>query len=443
MSGVDYLTKTPAFNLSGRTLQRAAQQKIGDQWLNSEPQSALNFITNSLGCSTQYSVIACDLGGAIVLWNEGARRVYGYESSEAVGRMNLSDLHTQEDVAADMPRRLMDIVLGHGKFEGSVMRIRKNGQPFTARLVKTLCRDAAGNPFGFLLVSLDVSEELRMAKYARSLIEASLDPLVTISELGIITDVNEATTKITGTPRETLIGSNFYSYFTEPEDAQRGCSRAFADGRVSDYPLTIRHANGEETDVLYNASVYCDECGNILGVVAAARDVTGQKQASQYARSLIEASPDPLVTINILGKITDVNVATVKVTGVCREALIGTDFTKYFTHPEKATEVYRDVFALGKVADYPLTIRHSGGKLTDVLYNASVYCDARGNVLGVFAAARDVTAQKQAEAQLAEQHDKDLERLAELERFQRLTVGRELKMIELKKEIELLKRAAI
>lgn len=54
-------------------------------------------------------------------------------------------------------------------------------------------------------------------------------------------------------------------------------------------------------------------------------------------------------------------------------------------------------------------------------------------------AARDVTAQKRAEAELADQRAKELERLAELERFQKLTVGRELKMIELKKEIANLK----
>ena len=78
-----------------------------------------------------------------------------------------------------------------------------------------------------------------------------------------------------------------------------------------------------------------------------------------------------------------------------------------------------------------------------MLYNASVYRDAAGNVLGVFAAARDVTAQKRAEAEIAEQSGKDLERLAELERFQKLTVGRELKMIELKKEIEELKKSAV
>jgi len=78
--------------------------------------------------------------------------------------------------------------------------------------------------------------------------------------------------------------------------------------------------------------------------------------------------------------------------------------------------------------------------LTEVVYNASVYRDTSGKVLGVFAAARDVTKQVQAQREITEQQTRELDRLAELERYQRLTVGRELKMIELKKEIEYLKK---
>lgn len=126
--------------------------------------------------------------------------------------------------------------------------------------------------------------------YARSLIEASLDPLVTISAEGKITDVNEATIKITGISRKKLIGTDFSNYFTEPEKARQGYQQVFKKGSVIDYPLTIRHRVGRLTDVLYNASVYRDDKGNVLGVFAAARDVTEQKQTSQYARSLIEAS---------------------------------------------------------------------------------------------------------------------------------------------------------
>jgi PAS domain S-box-containing protein len=78
--------------------------------------------------------------------------------------------------------------------------------------------------------------------------------------------------------------------------------------------------------------------------------------------------------------------------GVAREKLVGTDFSDYFTEPKQARDGYQQVFAQGAVTDYPLTIRHKDGKLVDVLYNASVYKDQRGKVLGVFAVARSIAA---------------------------------------------------
>ena len=124
--------------------------------------------------------------------------------------------------------------------------------------------------------------------------------------------------------------------------------------------------------------------------------LTEQRHAAQYARRLIEAGPDPLVTISPEGKITDVNEATIKVTGVDRGALIGTAFSDYFVDPDKANEIYQRVFAEGLITDYPLTMRHRDGSLTHVLYNASIYSDAGGEVRGVLAAARDMTTQRQA-----------------------------------------------
>ncbi|MCF8298762.1 MAG: PAS domain S-box protein [Saprospiraceae bacterium] len=361
------------------------------------------------------------------------------------------------------------------------------------------------------------------SQYARSLIEASLDPLVTISAEGKITDVNEASIKVTGITRENLIGTDFSNYFTEPKKAQQGYLQVFEKGFVANYPLTIKHQNGKLTDVLYNASVYKDEKGNVLGVFAAARDVseqkwaialrkankeltrqnkgiekraaelivankkllfqneekvkraaelfiankellfqTGEKEkraaelvladmelvfqtgekakraaelvladkelafqniekekreianreleafsyslklASQYSLSLIEASLDPLVTISIEGKITDMNEALANVTGMTRKELTGTDFLDYFTQPQKAREVYQEIFAKGSVADSPLTLKHKDGKLTDVLFNGSVYKDDNGNVKGVVVVARDITYQKKIETDLNE-----------------------------------------
>ena len=118
--------------------------------------------------------------------------------------------------------------------------------------------------------------ELIIANYARSLIEASRDPMFTISPEGKITDVNNASVKITGTPREKLIGTDFFGYFTEPEKARAGYQEIYRKGFVADYPLTIR--DHKLTDVFFNGSVYKDEEGNVLGVVVVARDITDQKR---------------------------------------------------------------------------------------------------------------------------------------------------------------------
>ncbi len=130
------------------------------------------------------------------------------------------------------------------------------------------------------------------------------------------------------------------------------------------------------------------------------------REVSLYTRGLIEASLDPLVTISNEGKIMDVNEATELVTGMQRDHLIGSDFSDYFTEAEKAKEGYQQVFSKGFVRNYPLAIKHTSGKVTDVLYNAHVYKNVAGEVQGVFAAARDITEHKQSLQALAESEGK-------------------------------------
>lgn len=114
-------------------------------------------------------------------------------------------------------------------------------------------------------------------------------------------------------------------------------------------------------------------------------------EMEKYSRSLLEASLDPLVTIGWDGKIKDVNAAAENATGLLRNKLIGTDFAEYFTDPSKARTGYQQAFQDGKVFDYELVLKNIAGYSTPVLYNASVYKDDEGKIMGVFAAARDIT----------------------------------------------------
>ena len=240
-----------------------------------------------------------------------------------------------------------------------------------------------------------------------SIVESSDDAIFSKTLDGTITTWNKAAEQIYGYQAGEIIGQPVSLLM--PRDRANEMveilERIRKGERVDHYETTRRTKDGATIVISLTVSPIHDSAGRIVGASAIARDITERERVqdqARYARSLIEASVDPLVTISPEGKITDVNEATIRVTGVARDELVGTDFSDYFTEPDEARAGYRQVFAQGLVTDYPLTIRHTDGALTDVLYNASVYKDAAGNVLGVFAAARDVTAQKRAERESAE-----------------------------------------
>jgi PAS domain S-box-containing protein len=150
---------------------RKMTTKLFDGSIASTPEQALDFISSILASSTEYSIIGKDLDGGIVLWNEGARRIYGYEADEVLGVAHASILHEPEDAKAGLPRAMLDTALHKGKWEGKVKRRRKNGQPFTARVVVTPRRDGRGRAIGFLLISKDISDEIRLARLEREVAE--------------------------------------------------------------------------------------------------------------------------------------------------------------------------------------------------------------------------------------------------------------------------------
>jgi PAS domain S-box-containing protein len=116
-------------------------------------QNSLDYLTDVFVASTEYSIIGEDLEGKVLSWNEGARRLYGYEPEEVVGKVNSFILHTPEDIKMGKPRKILAAALHDGKWEGTVTRVRKNGDRFTARMVLTTRRDAQGQVVGFLLIS--------------------------------------------------------------------------------------------------------------------------------------------------------------------------------------------------------------------------------------------------------------------------------------------------
>ncbi len=400
-----------------RFTEQLRKAKLFDSAIVSNAQEAVDFITNILESSTEYSVIGKDLDGKILLWNEGARRLYGFEPEEVVGKANSSILHTEEDVATGKPREILDAALHNGKWEGTITRRRKNGELFKARVVITPRRDSLGRAIGFLLISKDISDEIRLTEqlkstqfYTRSLIESNIDALMATDPLGIISDVNKQMVTLTGYTRDELIGSPFKNYFTDPERAEEGIKLVLREGKVTNYELTALSKTGKKTVVSYNASTFRDAEGKLQGVFAAARDITEQKELEQrlreseaYNRGLIEASVDGLITVDPTGSISDVNARMCQMSGYTREELTGTPFIDYFVDSERADSGVRQTFDQGVVTDYALTMATRDGRQLIVSFNASVFKDPSGEVRGIFASARDITDQARLQTQISEE----------------------------------------
>ena len=236
------------------------------------------------------AIVICGLDGRIQSWNRGAKDLYGWSAEEALGKVSFELLRTE----LPKPWEMMCIALQENEeWEGDFKQFRRDGSAVIVESRWSLWRDELGRPSAILIINRDITareeadRKLRSASlYTRRLIEASLDPLVTISREGKIVDVNEATEKVTGCAREQLIGTDFSRYFTEPEKARLGYQKVFSEGAVRDYPLAIRNSSGMVTEVLYSASVFRNEAGEVEGVFAAARDVTQRKRAEEALQKL-------------------------------------------------------------------------------------------------------------------------------------------------------------
>jgi len=135
------------------------------RWHSVQDEAA--FLTSIFEALTEYSIVAMELDGTILAWNEGAHRTYGYAADEMVGKQSSSILHTQEDLESGRVDAALRTAFQTGKCEGEFQRVRKNKERFTAQVAITLRRDAAGNPIGYVLISKDITEQKAMKEQIR------------------------------------------------------------------------------------------------------------------------------------------------------------------------------------------------------------------------------------------------------------------------------------
>jgi PAS domain S-box-containing protein len=255
--------------------------------------------------SANFSSIATDAQGVIQIFNVGAERMLGYTAAEVTNKTTPADISDPDEliIRAVALSAELGTAITPG-FEALVFKasrgiediyeltyIRKDGSRFPAVVSVTALRDASDAIIGYLLIGTDNTarkqvEDERMKLdqrlrdqhfYNRSLVESSIDAMITTDPRGIITDVNKQMEALTGCTRDELIGAPFKNNFTDAARAEAGIDRVLREGRVTNYELTAHARDGRLTVVSYNATTFHDRDRRLQGVFAAARDVTELK----------------------------------------------------------------------------------------------------------------------------------------------------------------------
>jgi PAS domain S-box-containing protein len=334
-------------------------------------------------------------------------RMLGIDEEE-LKNMSAMDIHPQNDLPYVM-EQFEKLARGEINLSKDIPIKRKDGSIFYADTNASFIR-IGGKKYLFgifrdITERKQTEERFRSASiYTRSLIEVSLDPLVTISPEGKIKDVNHAMEQVTGITRDKLIGTDFSDYFTEPDKVREGCQEVFLKGFVRDYPFSIRHISGKITDVLCNATVYRNEYGDVEGIFAAARDITQRKKAELEYRTLINTAMDGFYVVDTQGRILDANNSYCSLIGYDRDELLNMNLKD--VEAKESEEI---------IAQHMQRIMKAGCDRFETLHKCKngefVLLETSVNYMGVesgkfFVFMRDITEKKRLEKKLRESEEK-------------------------------------
>ncbi len=410
-------------------------------------------LQNAIFNSANFSSIATDAKGVIQIFNVGAERMLGYAAADVVNKITPADISDPHEVIARAQELSLELKtpIAPG-FEALVFKasrgiediyeltyIRKGGSRFPAVVSVTALRDDQNKIIGYLLIGTDntarkqAEEALLKAGALQNAIfnSANFSSIATDAK-GVIQIFNvgaermlgytaaEVMNKITpadiSDPQEVVARANALSVELSTPITPGFEALAFKASRgIEDiYELTHIRKDGSRFPAVVSVTALRDAQNEIIGYLLIGTDNTARKQieAEQkqlgqrlrdhqfYTRSLFESNVDALMTTDPSGVITDVNKQMEALTGCTRDELIGAPFKNYFTDPERAEAGIKLALTEKKVTNYELTARARDGKETVVSYNATTLYDRDRKLQGVFAAARDITERKQAEAQI-------------------------------------------
>jgi PAS domain S-box-containing protein len=386
-------------------------------------------------------VFVSDLEGKILQANDAVSQLLGFRQDEVLEQSLsrfISPEETREFVAA------LDEVVERGVTRNVILNPRSaSGEVIPTSLNASALRDADGNPIGAIGILRDMRELDKARAYAESLIKFAPDPVFVSDLEGKILQANDAVSQLLGFRQDEVLEQSLARFISseETQEFTEALREVVERGVTRNARLNPRSASGEVIPTTLNASALRDSDGKVIGAIGVLRDMRELDKAQTYAESLIENAPDPVFVSDLEGKILQANEAVSQLLGFRTDEVVEQSLSRFISPEEtrEFTAALREVVERGVTRNARLNPRSASGEVIPTTLNASALRDSDGKAIGAIGILRDMRAYEEVVRDLEESKTELQEKILDLEKFEEVVVGRELKMIALEKELEALK----
>jgi PAS domain S-box-containing protein len=387
-------------------------------------------------------VFVTDLEGKILQTNDAVSALLGFRRDEVV-EQSLSRFISEEETR-EFTAALKEVV-ERGVTRDAVLNPRAaTGEVIPTSLNASALRDSEGRVIGAIGVLRDMRELDKARAYAENLIKNAPDPVFVSDLEGKIIEANDAVSELLGFRRDEVLEQSLSQFISEEETREftAALREVVERGVTRNARLNPLSATGEVIPTTLNASALSDSEGNVIGAIGVLRDMRELDKALSYSQSLIENAPDPVFVSDLEGKILQANDAVSELLGFRRDEVVEQSLSRFISEEEtrEFTAALREVVARGVTRNARLNPRSATGEVIPTTLNASALRDPEGNVIGAIGILRDMRAYEQVVRDLEESKTELQEKILDLEKFEEVVVGRELKMIALEKELESLRQ---
>ncbi len=387
-------------------------------------------------------VFVSDLEGKILQANDAVSELLGFRPDEVL-EQSLSRFISPEETREFMAA--LDEVIERGVTRNARLNPRSaSGEVIPTTLNASALRDGNGKVIGAIGILRDMRELDKARAFSQGLIKNAPDPVFVSDLEGKILQANDAVYDLLGFRTDEVLEQSV-SRFISPEETREftaALREVIERGVTRNVVLNPRSASGEVIPTSLNASALRDLDGKVIGAIGILRDMRELDKARAYAESLINNAPDPVFVSDLEGKILQANEAVYSLLGFRPDEVLEQSLSHFISHEEtrEFLAALREVIERGVTRNARLNPRNASGEVIPTTLNAAALRDGDGKVIGAIGILRDMRAYERVVRDLEQSKAELQEKILDLEKFEEVVVGRELKMIALEKEIERLKQ---